>query len=76
MSTIKKKIDSLGRIVLPIEFRESLGMKNNKTVLLTLKEDCICVLSAEQRCALCNSKIDGNFEMRLCCDCITRVKNM
>ena len=37
MSTVEKKIEKLGRIVLPIEFREKLGIKNNSILYRKIK---------------------------------------
>ena len=55
MSTVEKKIDRLGRIVLPIEFREKLGLKNNSSVFVSLCENYISVFSRENKCALCEN---------------------
>ena len=74
MSTIEKKIDTLGRIVLPIEFRERLGLKNNSKVLLSLKDNYISVSPCESKCALCKNSIDIVREIRLCDSCIEKVK--
>ena len=76
MDFIEKKIDKLGRIVLPIEFREKIGLYNETKALVSLKEDCICICSNEIHCALCKSKIEKNSIVRLCEACIEKVKKL
>ena len=76
MSTVEKKIDKLGRIVLPIEFREKIGLENDSKALVSLSEGCICVFSKDVRCALCNEKIKNFAGIRLCKACIEQVKKL
>lgn len=76
MSTVEKKIDRLGRIVLPIEFREKLGLKNNSSVFVSLCENYISVFSRENKCALCENSFEGIRELRLCDSCIKKAKKI
>ena len=76
MSRIEKKIDKLGRIVLPIEFRDKLGIKNNTSVFLLLNEDSISLFASDARCALCKNAIEKNQGARLCKACIEKIKKL
>ena len=76
MSKIEKKIDKLGRIVLPIEFRDKLGIKNNTSVFISLNEDSISIFASESKCALCKNVIPQNKDVKLCKTCIEKIKNL
>ena len=47
MSTVAKKIDDLGRVVIPKKFRERLGIEQNGNVLVSLEEDRIVICAPE-----------------------------
>ena len=76
MDFIEKRLDKLGRIVLPKEFREKIGLKNNSKVLVTLKNESICIFSEKIGCALCNIKLEDVAEIRLCKECIEKIKQL
>ena len=76
MSTVEKKIEKLGRIVLPIEFREKLGIKNNSIVSVSLQENQISIFVPEYVCALCKNRISFKNSIMLCQDCISKVKKL
>ena len=76
MSNIEKRIDKLGRMVLPATFRKKLGLETNSKVLLYLEDQAIWLTPAEEYCALCGSGTDIDQELRLCSTCITKIKNL
>lgn len=75
MNGTERRIDALGRIVLPANIRNKLGLKTNSKVFICLNDDAILITSAEKHCALCGHNIDVGKELRLCADCIEKVKN-
>ena len=44
MNGIEKRIDNLGRIVLPMSFRKKLGLKKQDIVVVSLKESTISIV--------------------------------
>ena len=51
-----RKIDDLGRVVLPVAFRRALGIGVHDTLELTLTDGAIVLRRREPRCVFCNSK--------------------
>lgn len=74
MAGIEKVIDNLGRVVIPIKFRNQLGIKNQSKVLLFLEENAIRITPVEGICILCGKRSFENQNLRLCRPCIDRVK--
>ena len=81
---ISRKIDELGRIVLPIELRKTLGWDIRDSVMIFYdKEDCSATLKlhkkyAVTKCVLCGrdeSKVVVN-ERDICGSCLEMVKEM
>lgn len=53
---IVRKIDSLGRIVLPIELRKSLAIDVKDPVEILVKDDCIVLKKYEHTCIICGER--------------------
>ena len=71
----KSKIDKLGRIVIPKEMREMLGLRANTDVVIEIVGDYVKVKRAGNICALCGAEIIHSDGLALCDRCITEVKN-
>jgi len=74
MGGIEREIDSLGRIVIPIEYRRKLGIGASSRVLVSLSDDEIRICASNRCCALCRAKIDDR-EIRLCDECMEKVRD-
>jgi len=55
---IVRKIDKLGRIVIPVEFRKSLGMQLEDSVEMMLDGKYIKMSKQEEDCIFCGSNTD------------------
>ena len=74
-----RKVDELGRVVLPEEMRQALGIAKESEVSITLTEKTILIESAENRCDAC-----GKIKQRLipfgnisvCDDCLDTLKEI
>lgn len=55
---IVRKIDPLGRIVIPIELRNSLNIDNNSELEIFVEEDQIVFKKYNEKCYLCDSNND------------------
>jgi AbrB family transcriptional regulator, transcriptional pleiotropic regulator of transition state genes len=73
---IVRKLDSLGRITLPIEARRTMGMKDREPLEMFTEGDMIClkVYNPEVKCAHCEETknlIEDNGDY-ICPDCLDR----
>ena len=73
---IEREIDNVGRVVIPMEFRKKLGIEFNSKVLISLSNGSIIIKAQKETCALCGSKLEEIKEVRLCSQCIVRVKEI
>ena len=74
---IQRKMDHLGRIVLPLEFREALGLKESDAVSLTLAEDLVTLEKATPRCVFCEEKkglLPAYLGKRICRRCLEKLQ--
>jgi transcriptional pleiotropic regulator of transition state genes len=53
MSGIARRVDELGRIVVPVEMRRALGIAKNDEVDISLSDDTIVMRKVESRCTFC-----------------------
>jgi len=70
----ERKIDELGRIVLPVEIRNRLHITEKSSIDIYEDEDNIVLRKAEPCCRMCGSTGSVNNDLRLCNDCIAKVK--
>ena len=73
---ITRKIDELGRIVLPIELRRGLGISEKDALEIYVEDEKIILKKYKQSCAFCGS--DENiveFKSKfICADCAGQLK--
>ncbi len=69
-----RKIDELGRVVLPIEYRAHLALNVTDTVSMSLENDAIIIRPDSPRCKLCFSKANVNATLGVCKECIEKIK--
>ncbi|MBC8570616.1 AbrB/MazE/SpoVT family DNA-binding domain-containing protein [Zongyangia hominis] len=71
-----RKVDELGRIVLPMDVRRHLGFGKDQVLEITVQDDVILLRKApESVCTLCG-KSEGVFlrgRYRLCEDCFQEI---
>lgn len=69
---IVRKVDELGRIVVPIELRRSLGIGDRDAVEMFMEENSIIIRKHQPACVFCGSA-DDTIEYRqktVCKECI------
>ena len=71
-----RKIDRLGRIVLPVEIRKSMGLDADSIVELNFSGNAVVLKKASRQCRICGSSDDVRKEISLCASCISFVKNI
>ena len=69
---IVRKVDELGRIVLPIELRRTLGIEENERIEIFVDGESIILRKYQPACIFCdNAKDIINYKGKnICPDCI------
>ena len=72
---ITRKVDELGRIVIPIELRRTLGIAEKDPLEILVDGDSIILRKYEPACVFCGSADDiTNFKGKnICADCIGKM---
>lgn len=75
-TVITKRIDELGRIVLPKDFRKRLDIALNSEVELKLENECLVITKVHDECIFCHSHDDLiEFKSKkICKNCINSLK--
>lgn len=73
---IVRRVDELGRIVLPIEMRRTLDIAEKDALEIYVEGDGIILRKYQAACVFCDSTRDiVSFRGRnVCADCISRLK--
>lgn len=74
MNIVSRKIDKLGRIVLPMDFRKILGLEGEAEVVLGINDNSITVRKSDASCRLCGSIIEVSKKLGICSECIRKIK--
>ena len=71
-----RKIDELGRIVIPIEIRKILDIKEKDSLGISLENNCISIKKETPYCVFCNSNSNLKFfnNKNICINCIQKLK--
>lgn len=70
---MKRKLDQLGRIVIPKEMRRKVGLQNNDPVELQCDGNTITLSKSSSVCRLCGAKLDDNAELKVCRECAQQI---
>ena len=73
---IEKTIDNLGRVVLPIDYRRKFGLDKSPKVKIFLRNDGIYITALNQGCVICGELAAIDNELKVCAECISKIKNM
>lgn len=73
---IVRKIDKLGRIVLPVELRKTLGIAESDDIEISVDGDKIVLRKHEEVCIFCGSEEDvTDFHGKnVCEDCLNELR--
>ncbi len=73
---IVRKIDELGRIVLPIELRRTLDIGEKDQVEIYVEQDTVVLKKYKTTCVFCNSSENVvDFKGKnICADCIAQIR--
>jgi len=73
---IVRRIDELGRIVLPIELRRNLDINERDSLEIFVENDCIVLKKYELCCVFCGSGENVSLfkNKTVCAKCIDEIK--
>lgn len=75
---IVRKIDELGRLVLPKEMRDALGWGIFTELNITTKNGKVILEKANHYCCICNNESKDMIEVNgksICKDCLKEIKS-
>lgn len=70
-----KTIDYAGRIVLPRQYRNELGLEPGSQVILSLKDGEISIRPISQKCKICEANEIVDENLPLCAECLEKAKS-
>ena len=73
-----RKIDELGRIVIPAEIRQNMDLKVKDTVEIFTDENRIILQKYQPCCLFCNNADNVVYfrDKRICCSCLEKLKSL
>ena len=73
---IVRKLDELGRVVLPIELRRTMDLNIHDTVEIFVEDDKIILKKYEPACIFCNQSVDTVVYKgkNICANCLAELK--
>ena len=73
---IVRKVDELGRVVLPIELRRNLDINEKDALEIYVDEDKIILKKYEPACIFCNQSVDTVVYKgkNICANCLAELK--
>lgn len=75
---IVRRVDDLGRIVIPMEMRRVLGINVKDPLSITLEGERIVLSKHKDSCVICGSQKDVSLvrERAVCAACVAEVKRL
>ncbi len=67
------KIDKLGRIVIPKEYRKQLGIELEDEIDISLSDGAVRIRPRVINCCICGATLEAGAEVPLCYGCIDLV---
>ena len=77
-SCFVRRIDELGRVVLPIEIRQHLDIKEKDPLEISIKDEGVFIKKTIPSCVFCNStvRLKNFFNKNICKNCINKLKEI
>lgn len=75
---VVRQLDALGRIVLPIELRRTLDIRNKDLLEILVEGNAIVLRKYEQSCQFCGSsrELTGFKDKLVCKSCLRELKSL
>lgn len=77
-SCFVRRIDELGRVVLPIEIRQRLNIKEKDPLEISIKDEGVFIKKTIPSCVFCNSTVRLKYfsKKNICKNCINKLKEI
>ena len=75
---IVRRVDDLGRIVIPMELRRTLGIHVKDPMAIYVEGDRIILQKHHDSCAICGeteNEMQDVHERQICAECVDTIKN-
>ena len=71
-----RKTDELGRVVIPIEIRKILDIKERDSLIISLNDTGVFIKKETPSCIFCNSNtnLKSFYDKNICENCIKNLK--
>ncbi len=76
MTQFVRKLDHMGRIVIPSEYRKKTGIDDLAEVRITEQNGKIIIERLTPGCKICGAEEKLNNEMGICENCIAKIKEL
>ena len=76
MSGIKRQIDKLGRVVIPVNYRNHLQLTENSSVNISLESNSIIITPDRKCCSICGTTSQVHDNIPICEKCIKTIKKL
>lgn len=72
---IVRKLDELGRIVIPMELRRTLGISRNDPIEIYTENDIIILKKSQKSCVFCghSENVKDFKDKAVCADCLRQL---
>lgn len=71
---VERKVDELGRVVLPRELRAKLGIHPQTPLTIAEEDGRVILLTRCPACRICGARMDPDDEYVICRSCIADIK--
>jgi transcriptional pleiotropic regulator of transition state genes len=74
---IVRRVDDLGRIVIPMELRRTLGIKVKDPMAIYVEGDRIILTKHKDSCAICGAEEIDTVDVKgraVCSDCVATIR--
>lgn len=74
---IVRRVDDLGRIVIPMELRRTLGIHVKDPLSISVEGERIILQKYRESCAICGSEVDLSTvrDRAVCAECVAQIKS-
>lgn len=74
---MERKLDELGRLVIPMEFRKTLGWGKGVRLKMNIDSERVIITKSVTCCSLCGSSMNlkGVKGVKMCQSCIDDIKS-
>lgn len=74
MKGVERKIDNLGRIVIPSNYRNILGLRSDDKLQIFMDNGNIILSPVKHLCVICGTALKEKSDMNICKKCINVIK--